>query len=932
MQSSLNLRRTRSQVGNARCLRAAAVAIMLGGVGRAMADGTTIWVEAELFDQKGGWVVDGQFIEQMGSSYLLAAGRCKPVDDAYTEVTIDRPGRYALWVRCKNWLVEFSPGRFRVKVGGQVSPAEFGKQSDAHWTWVKGGSFELSSGKHRVTLHDLTGSYGRCDALVLTSDAAFVPPDKPDELLRLRRRLTGIGSTVEDRGSFDVIVVGGGVAGCCAAISSARHGAKTVLIQDRPVLGGNASDEIRVWVQGATGGRLSNARETGLLEEMRERARGATVSTALADMARAEPRLTLCLLTRATKAVCNRQGHIDAVEAVHVVMGQRSTFKGKVFIDCTGDGVIGASAGAIYRVGREGKAEFNESIAPDTPDRRTLGTSLLWGIENAGEPVRFVAPPWVIRFASCKDLPHRRHDRPANGHWWFEFGGGAAPPALRDLAADPKQLDTIKDAEVIRDYVLRVLFGVWDHCKNHPAHKARYADYRMTWAGYVGGKRESRRLIGDYIMVEDDILAGRTFPDQVAYGGWSIDLHPPNGIHDPGPPSIHHFFSQPYGIPFRSLYSKNVDNLMFAGRNISVSHVALGTTRVMATCGVIGQGVGTAAALCVKHGVTPRQIGREHIRRLQQLLLKDDAYLVGLRNEDPADLARAAKVSASSMQEMETLREDVTGQIAHDMNCPRAEMFRVSKGHIKSIRMYVISSCKDPVTLRAGLREARRSEDFSQKEDMATASATVPGRHRGWVTFAFDCTVKPGGYYWVHVPPAKGLRLQLMREAPPGSRRAYGGRGQWHPSAGHYAFSLDPPISWRGVWAPSNVIDGVARPVGDDSHMWASDPREPLPQWIELDLGVPREIGEIRLTFDSNVNTRYLSDEPPAELVREYRVRCVDGDRWVDVLHERENASCHRVHRFEPVTTDKIRVEVLRTHGSKSARIFELRLYGPKAE
>ncbi|MBN1343968.1 MAG: FAD-dependent oxidoreductase [Phycisphaerae bacterium] len=906
--------------------------VLLATGHHALAAGGTIWLEAELFEQKGGWVADGQFIEQMGSSYLLANGRCQPVEDAYTDVMIDQAGRYTLWVRCRNWLVDYSPGRFQVKVGPHLSQVTFGQQKDAHWRWVNGGAFELPAGRHRVVLHDLTGSYGRCDAIVLTTDSGTTPPNDRPGLQKARRELAGIGTTIKDGGAFDVVVVGGGVAGSCAAIASARHGAKTILIQDRPVLGGNASDEVRVAVQGAVGGAQSNAREGGLVEMMMELARGeATVSEALAKMAQAESNLTLCLLTRGTTAKCSRKGHIDAVETVHVVTGEQSVVKGKIFIDCTGDGVMGASAGAVYRVGREGQAEFKEAIAPERPDRRTLGTSLLWHIEDAGGPWPYVAPPWVVRFDSCEKLPFRGHDVPSGGHWWFEFGGGTPTPDLRAVVGDPNQLDTIRDAEEIRDHLFRVLYGVWDHCKNHPAHKARYANYRLDWVGHVGGKRESRRLIGDVIMTEHDILAARAFPDQVAYGGWSIDLHPPEGIYDPGKPSIHNFFPKPYGIPFRALYSKNVDNLMFAGRDISVSHVALGTTRVMATCGLMGQAVGTAAALCVRHDASPRQVGQTHIRRLQQLLLKDDGYLIGLRNEDPDDLARTAKVTASSVQTFETLAPGISGEPSHDMNCPRGELFRVSADRIDAIKVYVISRRREAVPLTMHLRRASGKDDFSEQNDLATATANVPAGHRGWVTFRFDCRTEPGGYYWFHLPPAKGMKLQLMREALPGCQRAYRGGDVWHPAGGHYAFTVEPPIARPGVWVAENVIDGVSRPVDDETHLWASDPAKPLGQWVELDLGEARRIAEVRLTFDSAVNARYVPAEPVAELVRGYRVLRAEGDRWAEVLTVTDNTRRHRVHRFEPVTAGRIRVEVLKTWGSKSARIFEIRLYGPAA-
>ncbi len=904
--------------------------VVLAGVFASPTVAATIWLEAELFDDHGGWTVDSQFIEQMGSSYLLAADRLYQVEDAHTEFQVRQAGAYTLWARCRNWLPRFSPGRFQVKIDGKASPVTFGAQKDPQWTWVKGGQFELSAAKHRLTLHDLTGHYGRCDAIVLSSDPGFAPPSDLKGLRTARRELAGLGAKVEDRGEYDVVVIGGGVAGSCAAIASARHGAKTVLIQDRPVLGGNASEEIRVWVQGAVGGGLRNARESGLVEEMLTGVHAAgSESKSLLRMAKAEPNLTLCLQTRATKALGGTEGHIDAVEAVHVVTAERYRFKGKIFIDCTGDGVIGASAGAVCRVGREGRAEFNESIAPAEPDRRTLGSSLLWYIEDMGAPIPFVAPAWVIKFPSADDLPHRRHDRPRKGHWWIEFGGGTPPPDLKDVVENPNQLDTIRDAEEIRDHLLRALYGVWDHCKNHPDHEKAYADYRLKWVGHVAGKRESRRLIGDYIMTQHDVQSARVFPDAVAYGGWSIDLHPPEGIYDPGRPSIHNYLDKPYTTPFRSLYSKNIDNLMMAGRDISVSHVALGTTRVMATCGVMGQAVGTAAALCVEHGSLPREVGRRHITELQQQLLKDDCYIPGFKNEDPEDLARTAKVSASSKQTYCSHKPGIRGEIAHPMNHRRAEMFRVTADRMDAILVYVISHREGPVKLSMAVRKAEGEGEFRDTPPIGRATVEVPARHKGWVKFAVRCDVEPGKKYWFCLPPSKGLELQLMTNAPAGSQRAYFGAGEWQESGGHYAFILEPPIAWTGNWGPENVIDGVARPVEDEPHKWVSDPNASLPQWIELDWGEVREVAEIRLTFDNNINARYVPDPPAERLVRDYRVLADGESGWREIVRVADNVYRHRVHRFDPVKARRVRVEAIKTYGAPAAHVFEVRLYGP---
>jgi hypothetical protein len=347
----------------------------------------------------------------------------------------------------------------------------------------------------------------------------------------------------------------------------------------------------------------------------------------------AEENISLHLNVHATGVRMADKATIAEVEAVHTVTGERMAFPGTVFIDCTGDGSVGAAAGAEFRMGREGRAEFGESLAPEQPDPRTLGTTLtyrgmpkgrVW-IGPSAPPVRgFQTPPWA------RSLPQGivKDDFSARGEqWWLEWGGTK---------------NTIDDAEMIRDELLRIVYGLWAATPSQGVHE-------LEWVQIVAGKRESRRLMGDYLMTQRDVSADQRFPDRVAFGGWPIDLHPPEGFYAykqiPTPPEIR---DPRYSIPFRSLYSKNIANLMMAGRNISVTHVALGSTRVMCTCAVIGQAVGTAAAICVHQNTTPRGVCLRHIRELQQQLLKDDVGLIQMRNEDPHDLALTAKVAASS--------------------------------------------------------------------------------------------------------------------------------------------------------------------------------------------------------------------------------------------------------------------------------------------
>ncbi|HUT10236.1 MAG TPA: FAD-dependent oxidoreductase [Thermoguttaceae bacterium] len=601
----------------------------------------TVWIEAERFEDRGGWAVDAQFIDQMGSPYLLAVGLGKPVADAVTGATLPNAGSYRLWVRTKDWVPEHHPGRFQILLDGKPAGPEFGGSGKPAWHWEDGGVHPLGE-KVELRLRDLTGYYGRCDAILLTDDLDFTPPNDLDAIAELREQYGGVSREIEEMPPHDVVVVGGGLAGCMAAVAAARNGASTVLIQNRPVLGGNASVEILVPPVGAH----RPIRESGLIEEVRtagnQRAAESWVySGRLRRLVDAEENLDLLLDTHAT-GVEMKIGAADTIAAILAVdtrSGRRMRLPGRMFIDCTGDGVIGIWAGAQYRHGREARSVYDESLAPETGNPNTMGNSLKFAARQTDAPKPFPTPAWAYHFPECGDFGPRRHPSlraSLDWQWLIELGG------LRD---------TYADAEEIRDDLLRVIYGMWDHIKNHcPTEQEEAARCELAWVGYIAGKRESNRLIGDYVMTEQDFTDQTLFPDRIAYGGWGLDDHPSAGFFYEGDPAHHvqGFGRVPHSVPFRSIYSKDVDNLLMAGRNISVTHVALGTTRVMLTCGVIGHAAGTAAGICTEKDTTPRGVYREHIADLQQRLLKEGAYLISLPNGDPNDLARSAEVTASS--------------------------------------------------------------------------------------------------------------------------------------------------------------------------------------------------------------------------------------------------------------------------------------------
>lgn len=433
---------------------------------------------------------------------------------------------------------------------------------------------------------------------------------------------------------FDVCVIGGGMAGLCAALAAARNGAKTALVQDRPVLGGNASSEVRMWICGAEG---AHNKEAGLLEEIQlenqYRNPGGNYSiwdTVLYGKAFHQPRLTPFLNCSCTDAEMDGD-RIVAVRAWQLTSQTWHTIHAKTFIDCSGDSILAAVTSAESRAGRESRHEFDEDIQPSVADDRTMGNTLLIQLRRTDEAQPFIAPPWAYRIESAADLPHRIRGVNGDNFWWLEIGG---------------LQDTIRDAEGIRDELVRLGIGVWDYIKNRSPERKKAENWALEWFGALPGKRENRRFVGDHILTQNDVAAGGDFPDIVAYGGWSMDDHHPAGVFYTGEPTIFHRAPSPYGIPYRSLYSRNVANLLFAGRNISVTHAALSSTRVMATCALLGQAVGTAAALCTRYGADPRSFASgARLQELQRTLMEDDSWLPG-RTREIGALARRGTLAA----------------------------------------------------------------------------------------------------------------------------------------------------------------------------------------------------------------------------------------------------------------------------------------------
>ena len=574
--------------------------------------GTGVWVEAESFRDKGGWSVDQQFMDLMGSPYLIAHGMDKPVADAVTTVEFPESGTYHAYVRTFNWVAPWydgeGPGRFSLRVGKRTLPEVLGNRG-REWMWQYAGRVAVRKGPVEVSLTDLSGFDGRCDAVYFTRDQGDVPPADSGELAAFRRRMLHIPDTPQRVESFDFVVVGGGIAGMCAAVSASRLGCRVALVNDRPVLGGNNSSEVRVHL----GGVIEVGPNKGLGRMIREfghscggnaQPAGNYEDAKKEEFIAAEKNVALFAGCRAV-AVNTTGGRIASVVVRHIETGEETLLEAPLFADCTGDGTVGFLAGADFRMGRESRDEFGEELAPAAADRMTMGSSVQWYSVDAGKKTDFPVFSYGLRFddTNCEKV--------TMGEWKWETG---------------MNLDQIADFERIRDYGLLVVYSNWSFLKNGLRDNGEFRNRELGWVAYVAGKRESRRLLGDYVLKQDDIDKHVFHEDASFATTWDLDLHFPdslNSVRFPGrefKAATKHVHIYPYAVPYRCLYSRNVDNLFMAGRNISVTHVALGSVRVMRTTGMMGEVVGMAASLCRKYGTSPRGVYQRHLDELRSLM------------------------------------------------------------------------------------------------------------------------------------------------------------------------------------------------------------------------------------------------------------------------------------------------------------------------
>jgi hypothetical protein len=738
----------------------------------------------------------------------------------------------------------------------------------------------------------------------------------------------------------DLVIVGGGLAGTCAAITAAREGLKVVLVQDRPVPGGNASSEVRLWVLGATSHMGNNnrwAREGGVINEILEanlfrnrQGNPILFDTILLEKCVKEPNLTLLLNTAAFDV---EKSDPDTISAVHAFCSQNSTrylLKAPLFCDASGDGLLGFMAGAAFRMGAETREEFGEGFAPDSAYGQLLGHSMYFYSKDVGTPVKFVPPSWALD--DITKIPRYRQfhtNMQGCNFWWLEYGG---------------RLDTIHQTEDIKWELWKVIYGVWNYFKN--SGKFPEAEtMQLEWVGTIPGKRESRRFEGDYIIKQQDLVEQTAFDDVVAHGGWAVDLHPADGVYSELSGCTQWHSKGVYGIPYRCYFSKNINNLFLAGRIISATHVAFGSTRVMATCAAGGQAVAVAAALCKEKGCLPREMGTGgNLTDLQTRLQRRGQFLPGKLVADSADLTASAAATASSV-----LRLSSTGPGSSWITLDHgwAMLLPLAAGPCPKFTFEIDTD--ESGTLKVELRRSFKPAGFSPEELLETVEI-AHGTGRSKVTVEFHASITRAGYHFVKLCENPAVRVRVtedrftgilsvssafnravatssLQSPPPGIGidRFEFWLPKRRPEGLNLAMTIEPPL---GFFGPENVLTGPARPT-ESPNAWVADPADPTPT-LNLTWKQPVKIARVIVEFDPDWDHPMESvlmthpEEVVPFMVKDFDLLDASGSVLTSVRN-------HHGARFEwtagnAITTDVLILKVHATHGAPAA-VFRVRAY-----
>jgi hypothetical protein len=738
----------------------------------------------------------------------------------------------------------------------------------------------------------------------------------------------------------DFVIVGGGLAGVCAAITAAREGLKVILVQDRPVLGGNASSEVQLWALGATSHMGNNnrwAREGGVVNEIlventyrNPEGNPHLFDAVVLDKVVREPNITLLLNTAVFNVTLQDKVTIATVEAYNPQNETKYTIAAPLFCDASGDGIVGHLAGAIYRVGAESVTDFGERFASPVEYGELLGHSIFMHTRDTGKPVKFVPPSFAM-----PDVPGRipRFKQIAANDtgcqfWWLEFGG---------------RMDTIHDTEEIKWQIWKVVYGVWDYIKN----SGQFPDANnltIDWVGNITGKRESRRFEGDTWITQQDLVEQRHHDDAVSFGGWAMDLHPADGVFSPLPGCTQWHSKGVYQIPYRAMYSKNISNLFLAGRIISASHVAFGSTRVMTTCGHSAHAVGMAAAMCKRDHASPRDILLK-IKELQMRLMGMGQNIPGLDLKDPADLSRNAHVTASSSLLLRELPDN--GEVI-PLSSAWAMIIPAKAGRLPQIS-FLLDSAHDAI-IEFQVRTSQKDGNFTPDVTLVTKKISITKGDNRWVSLDFNLHIDKPRYLFVCVMPCEGVGAHLSDTRVTGILSVMHGANKkvaksaiqtppegigvdtfefWiperRPKGKNLAIRIDSGLD---CFEPSSVVNGLSRPVMQPN-AWVAELHDPKPS-LTLTWDTPQKISRMELSFDTDWDHAMESvqwghhDAAMPFCVDRYRIL---DDTNALIFDCNENHQTRNTIRLEDaVVTKQITLEVVKTHGAPAA-ISEIRCY-----
>ncbi len=741
--------------------------------------------------------------------------------------------------------------------------------------------------------------------------------------------------------SADLVVVGGGLSGTCCAITAARAGIRVILVTDRPVLGGNASSEVRLWVLGATSHMGNNnrwAREGGVLDELlvenmyrNPEGNPLIFDTVILEKVKQEANITLLLNTAVHDL---EKSDADTISKVFAFCSQNSTsyeLSAPLFCDASGDGIVGFLSGAAFRMGAEATEEFGEKFAPTREYGELLGHSMYFYSKDTGKPVRFVPPSYAIDVT--KEVPRfRRFTAKEQGCqlWWLEYGG---------------RLDTVHDTEQIKWELWKVVYGVWDYIKNS-GQFPEAETMTLEWVGTIPGKRESRRFEGDYMLIQQDIVEQRNHYDDVAYGGWSIDLHPADGVFSEKPGCNQWHSKGIYGIPYRTYYSRNIKNLFLAGRIISASHVAFASSRVMATSAYGGQAVGMAAVLCTQQGLLPRDLSApEKIKGLQQALQKRGQHIPGLQLHDEKDLVKSATLKASSELVITELREDTEPK---PMVYSVAQMLPVQAGKFPSIIVHPYAS--EVTSLEVELRISNNPSSHTPDVTLATQTLSLqPGRN--CVNLNFDVTITEPTYAFLIFRKNEQVSFRYSKDRITGILSVFNLVNAAVSNFGKQEPTEDIGVETFEFWCPQrrpeglnlafkveegirafqveNLRNGLQRPT-NQPNAYVADLQDSSPE-VSITWNEPRQIRTLELCFDTDFDhpmENVLMTHPEYQMpfcVQKFKV--LTGSGQVCFQETSNHQTLRTIHLDTPIHTNQIKIQIEHPSGNVPAALMEIRAY-----